>query len=154
SEQAQFSLLAAWLEEKGDGLRSVLAPPGETLLERYILFGEWMVAVHSIPYSKLPDWFVAFDIFDRLERRFLAPEKVRKRVERTGIAIVPTSYEGALNDVGMLEGFLDMESAFSHGNRVEGVVVRFANGERGKVVRGDFLAGDRHWSKNEMKKNI
>jgi atypical dual specificity phosphatase len=32
-------------------------------------------------------------------------------------------------------------------------VVRFPGGERGKVVRADFVAGNVHWSKHTLRKN-
>ncbi|KAG5220202.1 ATP dependent DNA ligase [Salix suchowensis] len=38
---------------------------GRCFPERFILFGEWMYATHSIPYTDLPDRFVAFDLYDR-----------------------------------------------------------------------------------------
>jgi hypothetical protein len=34
---------------------------------RHILFGEWCRAQHSVFYSRLPDYFLAFDIWDRYE---------------------------------------------------------------------------------------
>jgi hypothetical protein len=37
----------------------------ELLSKDVILFGEWMYAKHSIHYTRLPDYFIAFDIYDR-----------------------------------------------------------------------------------------
>ena len=33
--------------------------------------GEWCVARHSIKYDKLPGYFIAFDLYDRLEKKLL-----------------------------------------------------------------------------------
>ena len=33
-----------------------------TIYRHVILFGEWGYAVHSVRYTHLPDWFLAFDV--------------------------------------------------------------------------------------------
>ena len=38
---------------------------------RRVLFGEWMCVKHTVAYDKLPDWFIAFDILDMDEGKFL-----------------------------------------------------------------------------------
>ncbi|HNO75924.1 RNA ligase family protein [Nitrosomonas mobilis] len=53
-----------------------LTPRIDTLFEqpsdRYILFGEWCYAQHSVFYDRLPDWFLGFDIYDKQSGRFLS----------------------------------------------------------------------------------
>jgi hypothetical protein len=39
-------------------------PLSDTLAGGQILFGEWSYARHSIHYTRLPDWFIAFDVYD------------------------------------------------------------------------------------------
>jgi atypical dual specificity phosphatase len=152
NDQAQFSLLPAWLDGKREALLEILRAE-EGLQERYVLYGEWMVATHSIEYTHLPDWFVAFDLYDRVESRFFSRAELRARLEGTGIMQVPLLYEGVLDGEDTLLGFLERKSRFSPEVRVEGVVVRFPGGERGKVVRADFVAGNVHWSKHTLRKN-
>ena len=55
----QFARLPAWLSQHGDALRSALTP-------NLILFGEWCAARHSLDYVTLPDWFLLFDVYDRI----------------------------------------------------------------------------------------
>ena len=43
----------------------------------YILFGEWMAAKHSIHYNKLPDTFIAFDLYDQTQGKFLSHQSFR-----------------------------------------------------------------------------
>ncbi|MBO4286543.1 MAG: RNA ligase family protein [Kiritimatiellae bacterium] len=43
----------------------------EILGSRYILYGEWMYAKHSIYYDALPHYFLEFDVFDRERGVFL-----------------------------------------------------------------------------------
>lgn len=43
----------------------------EVLGSRYVMYGEWMYAKHSIYYDLLPNYFMEFDILDRETDRFL-----------------------------------------------------------------------------------
>ncbi len=58
-------LSGGWLA----GHEALLAP---ALKQGLILFGEWCAARHSIVYDRLPDWFMAFDVFDQAAGRFWA----------------------------------------------------------------------------------
>ena len=60
----QWEPLTVWLNSRVDCLFDVL-------MDRYILFGEWCYVTHSIHYDNLPDWFIAFDVFDMHSRRIL-----------------------------------------------------------------------------------
>lgn len=63
----QFKRLRQWLSTRHHVLVDALKP------ER-ILFGEWCHAKHSIHYTRLPDWFVAFDVYDRTAGKFWSVE--------------------------------------------------------------------------------
>lgn len=77
----QFGTLDTWLSEHSEGLFRVLGPdPG-----RYVLFGEWLYATHSIAYTRLPDYFLAFDVYDREIGKFLSWRERNKCLEGTGI---------------------------------------------------------------------
>lgn len=56
---SQWQGLGAWLTTHRAELLSILEP------ERHVLFGEWCKAQHSVAYNELPDYFLAFDIYDR-----------------------------------------------------------------------------------------
>ena len=43
----------------------------DALGDRYIMYGEWLYAKHSIYYDALPHYFMEFDILDRCTGRFL-----------------------------------------------------------------------------------
>ena len=47
----------------------------ECCLLRYMLFGEWCYLVHTRPYTSLPDYFVAFDIWDRESGKYLTADR-------------------------------------------------------------------------------
>jgi atypical dual specificity phosphatase len=125
--------------------------------QRYILYGEWMHAVHSVSYKSLPDRFLAFDLFDRGEGKFVNRETLETLLSGTGIHITRVMEKrDTIPTDGELRALVQNQSAFSEG-RVEGVVVKIEDRGwvkwRGKVVRGDFLAGNQHWSKNIMQEN-
>lgn len=88
----QFGTLDSWLSEHSEGLFQVLgSEPG-----RHVLFGEWLYATHSIEYTRLPDYFLAFDIYDRKEKQFLSWRHRNKCLEGTGIHTVRLIAEDTL----------------------------------------------------------
>lgn len=52
---------------------------------RYIMYGEWMYAKHTVFYDALPAYFMEFDIFDRKERVFLSTPERRRLTDEMGI---------------------------------------------------------------------
>lgn len=66
----------------------------EALGDRYILYGEWLYAKHSIYYDALPHYFLEFDILDRRTGRFL--DTPGRRVLTAGLPVcsVPVLAEG------------------------------------------------------------
>ena len=124
--------------------------------QRYVLFGEWLVATHSIPYSGLPDWFLAFDLYDRSLDRWADRRTLEALLEGTGIRPVPVVHEGQMLTEDELRQAVQRPSAFYEG-RVEGVYVKVEKQgrvvSRGKVVRADFIAGNEHWSKGPLQLN-
>lgn len=168
---AQFRKLDAFLEAHGAALRSLLHQ--DTLFpERFILYGEWMAATHSIPYTHLRDLFYAFDLYDRETRRFWDRQSLEaaltlsaplsggdgsSRSER--IQIVPKLWSGSRlpDDEALIAMTRQTRSQFYDGV-VEGLYIKWESPgvgvrHRGKVVRGDFLAGNEHWSAGAIRLN-
>lgn len=56
--ERHFNLLKQWANVHMDNFFDVLGT-------RYIMYGEWMYAKHSVYYDALPAYFMEFDIFDR-----------------------------------------------------------------------------------------
>ncbi|KAF9478075.1 ATP dependent DNA ligase [Pholiota conissans] len=151
----QFKKLGLWVERHEDELRNILDRDAY-FPERYILYGEWMFATHSIPYSDLPDYFIAYDIFDRATQSWADTNALHALLEGTTIASVPILYEGNMPSEAELLTMIQSGSRFYDG-RVEGVYVKVeANGRiksRGKVVRSDFIAGNEHWTRGGLRQN-
>ncbi len=52
----QWKMLDNWKRQHQESLYSILTP-------NLILFGEWCYSKHSIHYTRLPDYFLAFDVY-------------------------------------------------------------------------------------------
>ena len=79
---AQFSTLDSWLEEHSAALYQLLKS------RNLVLFGEWVYAKHSIHYTRLPGYFLAFDLFDRTAGKFFSWRERNRHLEGTGIPVV------------------------------------------------------------------
>ena len=51
----------------------------ELLGIKYIMYGEWMFAKHTVYYDALPHYFLEFDIFDKQQKVFLSSD-LRKQL--------------------------------------------------------------------------
>ena len=76
--ERHYNLMKQWASINADLFYSVLS-------SRYIMYGEWMYAKHTVFYDALPDYFMEFDIYDRKECVFLDTPSRRKLTEQMGI---------------------------------------------------------------------
>ncbi|MEO3711735.1 RNA ligase family protein [Roseateles flavus] len=68
-----------------------------TLLEdRYVMYGEWLYAKHSVSYDRLPHWFCEFDIYDRVEQVFLSTPRRHEILAGSPIVSVPVLHTGGM----------------------------------------------------------
>jgi len=146
----QFARLNAWLRHRGHDLVSELAPG-------LILFGEWCAARHSVPYDHLPDWFVAFDVFDRDAGRFWCVRRRNALAGQLGLPVVPCLLSGRA-DLGGLTALATATVSGFGSSLLEGVIVRRDGGEflerRAKLVRPGFLQFmTEHWSRRHIEWN-
>ncbi|KAG2811295.1 hypothetical protein PC116_g19762 [Phytophthora cactorum] len=126
---------------------------------RFILYGEWLAATHSIPYSKLRSLFYAFDLYDRETGQFWDRASLHELLsisaaayqDDDAIQLVPKLWEGhVLPPRDELIDLAQLRRSQFYDGPVEGVYVKWERlghvKERSKIVRSDFLAGDAHWS--------
>jgi atypical dual specificity phosphatase len=144
SHHAQFAPLDKWLARHTAELWEILEPG------RHILYGEWVYATHSVAYTSLPDWFIAYDIFDRTEGKFVSRSIVAEMLSSTTICHVPLVHTGNVDNIAHLQQLVSGPSAYGSYLR-EGIVVRVCNESsliaRCKLVRSDFIAGNERWNK-------
>jgi hypothetical protein len=92
--EKQYNLFKRWANHHIDWLFDVLTA-------RYIMYGEWCYAKHTVFYNCLPHYFLEFDVYDRQEMCFLSTNERRilLRQERQGdspIVSVPVVHIGDL----------------------------------------------------------
>lgn len=86
AREGQFGPLKAWASCH----EAVLL---EILEDRFVMYGEWMHARHTLFYDALPHLFFEFDIYDRKEGRFLSTEARRDLLAGAPILSVPVLAE-------------------------------------------------------------
>lgn len=153
----QFFPLKKWLAKHTAELWDILEPG------RHILFGEWMYATHSVKYNRLPDWFIAYDLYDRQSKTFLSRSRIESALSNTSIPIVPVVYQGAIENIDQLKALVNGPSFFGDMRR-EGIVIRLCSEQqsdsnvdeavmmetlaiRMKLVRTDFMPGNERWNR-------
>jgi len=146
----QFRTLWPWVYERMHLFQ-------EHLGARFILFGEWCFAKHSILYDRLPDWFLAFDIYDRDEKSFLAIEKRNRLLAMLNVIPIKQISSG-IHTRNEFERMLKFTTSEYADLPIEGIYVRLEKNSslyaRAKVVREDFIQSiDTHWSKGGIETN-
>ena len=156
--QTQFKKLDTWLSEHAAELISLLNRDDQWP-SRFVLYGEWMAMTHSIPYTAVPDLFIAFDMYDRLESKFLSRKSLHNILSKTTIHQVPSiDYQFDLKSDELIN-IVRSPSKYYDGP-VEGVYIRFEDqtgnttDDRAKIVRADFLTSDKHWKAGKPTSNI
>src|SRR5215831_4461101 len=120
------------------------------------IYGEWLYALHGIEYDRLPEWFVAYDVYDPEEGKFLDTAKARHLLTAAGFQTTPFLHGGPIQGWEQLERFCNEASAYSGKDRREGVYVKVSDGRfvthRFKMVRADFVQGCK-WNERKITKN-
>jgi hypothetical protein len=171
-DHAQFHRIPEWVEEHRQTLTQILQGGNR------ILYGEWVVARHSIPYQRLPGMFVAFDILDKQRGRFFSRRRFHSLMQDSRIPVAPVIQAKAFGPYSNrnqaqkevrreLLRLLETTSSFRNdGGTVEGIVLRVDDDndddddswlqEKFKVVRPDFIrgCGDGHWSARQIEKQV
>jgi len=106
--EKQFELLKQWAATHEVALYDLLG-------DRYVMYGEWMFACHTIWYDQLPHYFMEFDVFDKETGKFLSTvaRDVLLRHGRAGVEIIPVRVlaVGVVGSVSELQSMVG-QSAF------------------------------------------
>lgn len=146
--QGQWKSLGRWLAVRRSALEEVLSPD-------LALFGEWCYAVHTIRYTRLPDWFLAFDVYDRVRDEFWGVRKRNDLVRALGLAVVPQRAQGRVT-LDQLKHIMSSSELAS--GPAEGLYIRLERANRllsrAKLVRAEFVQTiEQHWSKRRLEPN-
>ena len=78
--ERHFALLKTWAATHAHRLLPVLQ-------DRYVMYGEWLYAKHTVFYDALSHYFFEFDVYDRQTANFLSTSARRTLLE--GLPIMP-----------------------------------------------------------------
>lgn len=97
--ERHYDLMKQWGAVHKDRLYGVLG-------HRYIMYGEWMYAKHSIYYDMLPHYFLEFDVLDRETGKFLDTPSRHHLLQDLPICSVPVLATGSFHSCDEILQFL------------------------------------------------
>lgn len=157
----QYDLFKQWAVVKRPFLEARIG-------DRFILFGEWVYARHSVYYRRLPHYFFEFDVYDKEAGAFLSLDRRMDLLEGAEIQTVPVLHRGASDRerLGALIGPSLFDSRFEDPTTgrtdgiMEGLYLRTEAGGvvtgRAKFVRPEFVEKVKqstHWQYQAMTPN-
>jgi len=118
----QFTSAWNWLHKHEDDIKMV----SELCYSPITIYGEWMFAKHSLYYDKLPDLFIAYDIWCAEDYEFLSPEIVEELLSKTDIKYIKP-IKTQINSISDIVEWSEKNSDYRNGIR-EGIVIKTSNG--------------------------
>ena len=85
--ERQFNACKQWARAHEGALMALLD-------DRFIMYGEWLYAKHSLYYDALPHWFCEFDVWDRSAQQFLDTPRRHALLADVPVVSVPVLYSG------------------------------------------------------------
>ena len=158
----QYDLFKQWTAVKRPVLEGLLG-------SRFILYGEWLYAKHSVHYRRLPHYFFEFDIYDKDAGQFLDLATRLQMLDGRGLQTVPVVHRGSVtaDELPSLIGASAFDSVFENpvtgrtDHLMEGLYVRTEAGGyvtgRAKLVRSEFVEKvkqSEHWQHQKMIPNL
>lgn len=89
AREKHFDVFKQWASAHAASLR-------EALGDRYVMYGEWLFAKHTVFYDRLPHYFMEFDVLDTHDRTFLSTPRRRELLANAPVISVAVLHEGAL----------------------------------------------------------
>ncbi len=93
--EEHFAALKTWAHAHAAALFDVLQ-------DRYVMYGEWVYAKHTVYYDALPHYFLEFDVLDRETDTFLSTPRRRELLAPCPVVSVPVLCEGSLRTLDQL----------------------------------------------------
>lgn len=160
--ERQFDLMKSWARAHEAALLDILGT-------RYVMYGEWAFAKHTIFYDRLPHYFLEFDMLDRETGRFLSTPRRQALLQGSPVCSVAVLHEGSVSSDTALramvghsrhkspdwqqglaaaaeEGGVELERAWKEtdpNSEMEGLYIKIEDGDetvgRAKFIRQSFL---------------
>lgn len=109
--ERHYNLLKQWGAVHKDRLHAILG-------NRYVMYGEWMYAKHTIYYDLLPHYFMEFDVLDRETGKFLDTPSRHELLQTLPICSVPVLSSGTSRNMDEILSFLG-DSHYITENHIE-----------------------------------
>ena len=109
--ERHYNLLKQWGAVHKDRLHAILG-------YRYVMYGEWMYAKHTIYYDLLPHYFMEFDVLDRETGKFLDTPSRHELLQTLPVCSVPVLSSGTFRNMDEILSFLG-DSHYITENHIE-----------------------------------
>jgi hypothetical protein len=130
--EKQFHLFKQWAHTHAPQFHAVLS-------DRYVLFGEWLYAKHTMFYDRLPHYFLEFDVLDSTDGGFLSTQRRRELLAGLPLVSVPVLRMGPAQSLKELTDLIGPSPAKGPDWRQRLVEAAAAQG----------MDGDRVWSETD-----
>ena len=169
--ETEFAWMKAWVWQHYTELYGCLG-------QRYVMFGEWLWAKHTLFYDLLPSYWLEFDLYDRQSQQFLSTHARQALLADLGflpsVRVIACLQQTTLSDLWQLIGqsaFMSInhfkklpESALRHTDTsglMEGLYLKLENAnqvvQRYKLIRPAFIhciqQQTGHWRERVIIKN-
>ncbi|MBD2338993.1 RNA ligase family protein [Calothrix sp. FACHB-156] len=99
AREKHFNLFKQWAHTHALAFWQVLG-------SRYILFGEWLYAKHTVFYDALPHYFLEYDVLDLEKQVFLSTKSRQQLLAGLPLCSVPVLFSGKLQSYKQMIGLL------------------------------------------------
>lgn len=105
--EKQYELLKQWTACHSDSLYCILGT-------RYVMYGEWLYAKHTIFYDALPHYFMEFDVLDTENNTFLSTTRRKELLKDLPVTSVRVLCEGPISTLDACAELIGRSAFFSH----------------------------------------
>lgn len=92
--ERHWNLFKTWAACHEDAFFNILE-------DRYVVYGEWMFAKHTVFYDLLPHYFLEFDVYDRLNDVYLSTPARKRLLKELPISSVLVLHKGKIKQDAM-----------------------------------------------------
>ena len=97
--ERHWTLFKRWAAAHTEELFDILG-------SRYVMYGEWMYAKHTVYYDLLPHYFLEFDVYDKDTNNFLSTRQRRMMLTNSCVTSVLVLHEGVISDLNSLKSLV------------------------------------------------
>jgi hypothetical protein len=135
--EKHFDLLKQWASARQEELRCLLG-------SRYVMYGEWMYACHTVFYDALPHYFMEFDVLDLETNEFLSTPRRDHLLRFASDVTVPVK----VLTVGEFKTLKELQALIKRSNFItEDREYNFLNAARqvGVIREGALFQNEEEW---------